>query len=131
MNVWEMIKSGRERVAKCRDCGCESTSDIRGLNAFTNVLRAGGLIEVCRECAAIDTWGTNGMFHKMVEGIKTPVTGTRTVTVLPDVHEAFDLTPRTWPFHPVKVVCFPAMAPTAAELEAHAALVRDYLPERR
>lgn len=97
-NVWDTVKNGQERIATCRDCRCTSAGDVRGLGAFTYVLRGGGCIEVCKDCALVDQWGNVAFMAKLIKETKSAP------------KSRLQLEPQ---FESVKVHCFGATATAA------------------
>lgn len=113
MSIWDLSSSGQERVAVCRDCKCLSTHDTRGLSGFTYVLRGGGCIEVCRECAVVDQWGSAGAMAQLIKS--TERAARLEVPLQPVSLQQFT------------VFVAPGRPATAAELEAHTAFCRAYV----
>jgi hypothetical protein len=108
LTTWN--RTGIEEVLTCRDCGCRSDQDLRGIDAFTNVLRGGGCIRVCKPCAAVDAYGNSGLMAQLIKATRESKPRIELVVQYADV----------------KIPVFPARAPSAAELEAHAAVCAAY-----
>jgi hypothetical protein len=69
MNAFKPIQ-GTEQVLVCKDCGCKSTDDLRGTDAFTNVFRGGGCQRVCKVCADLHKHGQAGLMAVLLRDTK-------------------------------------------------------------
>lgn len=118
--MYELVARGLEEVIVCRDCGCRSTDDIAGANAFTHVIRGGGCIRVCRKCADLAKYSQAGLMAVLIketqEAARAAAEASRRLELVPD-YQSF------------RVQACPARAPSASELFAHEQLVRRYIAE--
>jgi hypothetical protein len=104
MNAWNQPK-GTEEVIVCRDCRERSDRDLRGRNGFTLVLRGGGAIPVCNECAAIEKFGQVGLMAVLIRETQ----GRRAVRKL----QKLELVAPATQLQRVRIVC--CSAPVVAE----------------
>lgn len=119
MGIYDLAVQGMEEIVSCKDCGMTSAQDVRGHNAFTNVLRGGGCIRVCRECAAVDQFGQSGLMAVLIR--ETRYAASRAAG-------AIQREPTRQPW---RVVVCEAKPPTADELAAHALAVARYVARGR
>lgn len=119
--VYDLVVRGLEEVVVCRDCGCSSTDDIAGVNAFTHVLRGGGMIRVCKRCADLAKHSQPGLMAVLVKetqaAAQRAANARRRLELMPELQD-------------VTIQCFPARAATADELTAHTLFVETYKRER-
>lgn len=101
--------TGVEEVVECRLCGCKSTDDVRGANAFVFIQKGFGYIQACKTCADTERYGQTGLM-----AILAKETRDRLLASLPQRH------PETSPTALV-VPCSPARAPTTLERLEHVA----------
>jgi hypothetical protein len=120
VGIYDMVARGMEEVIVCRDCGCRSTDDIRGVNAFTHVIRGGGCIRVCRKCADLAKHGQPGLMAVLVKEAQTYAKRVE------EARRRLELAPA---FQDFQIQACPGRAATADELTAHTLFVETYKRE--
>ena len=96
-------------MVECRLCGCESTDDVRGADAFVFIQKGFGYIQVCKTCATLQQHGQTGLTAVLLKEIRERVQ-------TPVVHSEVTRTGAR-----IVVPCSPAVAPTTLERLQHIA----------
>lgn len=111
MSNWKptIAVTGTEEVVECRLCGCKSTDDVRGADAFVFIQKGFGYIQACKTCADTERYGQTGLM-----AILAKETRDRLLASLPERH------PLTSP-RAMVVPCASAQPPTALEMLQHIA----------
>lgn len=111
MSNWKptVAVTGTEEVVECRLCGCKSTDDLRGADAFVFIQKGFGYIQTCKACATLQQHGQTGLVSVLLKEVRDRVE-------TPVLHSEF--TPSG-----ARIVCpcSPATAPTALERLQHIA----------